>query len=863
MFKIFGSGASKRSATTDSKTGLEEARTLLEQGRLSEAAAICRKILESQPDHLDSLMLAGEIALREKDLERAMQLYSRITERQPEYAPAHYKRGNLLKDTGRLQAALASYDRAIALDPAHSMALCNRAIVLEGLGQPDAALSSYDRAIAQTPGDALSHCNRAALLQRLGRRAEALAGFDRAIAANPRYPEAHFRRGTLLEESRRLEEALASYDRAIEIAPTFAHAHWRRGAVLRDLGRPDAALASYDKAVGIAPGFSEAHKYRGVLLSETGRPEAALASYGRAIETDPQNAEAYYNRGLILQERQQAEAALADYDKAIALVPHFVEAHLNRGGLLHDRHQLDAALASYERALEFEPRYVEAALSRGIVLFKMKRYPEAIANNARVLELAPDDLSVRLNQMYARLMVCDWPSLPAEAEQIAADVRDDRPLLAGRPLSSPPFPMLALIDEPGLHRSAARIWLRDQIEAKLDKAADAAWIAAGSRARPDRGSGKIHIGYFSSDLRAHPVGYLTAGLFEQHDRTQFEVTGFVFGPEAQDAMVARFHQAFDRFIDVRQKSDREVAGLARELGVDIAIDLNGITDHCRCKIFALRAAPIQINFLGYPGTMSGDFMDYLIADGTVVPRTHQEHYGEKILYLPGCFMPFDSRYGIADRTFTREELGLPRDGFVFCSFNNSIKFTPEVFESWMGILRRTPGSVLWLRRQNPWMSANLQREAARLDVNPERLVFAERMPSLPEHLARLRAADLFLDTFPYNAHATALDALWAGVPLLTRPGRSFASRVAASLLRCAGLPELIVGSPDEYAELAVELAADPARLAQLRRALAERGAPLFDTVRYTKSLEEGYRAVFERHRAGAAPAHINEHLAES
>jgi protein O-GlcNAc transferase len=774
-------------------------------------------------------------------------------------ATAHYKQGNRLKDAGELEAAVASYDQAIALDPGHSAALCNRGTVLERLNRPDAALASYERAIRCTPGDALSHYNHASLLQRLGRPAEALAGFERAIAANPRYPEAHFSRGVLLEESQRLEDALLSYGRAIEIAPGFAQASWRRGAVLRGLERPDAALASYDKAIEIAPAFSEAHKYRGVLLAEMGRPDAALASYAKAIEADPSNAEAYYNRALILHKRHQPDAALADYDKAIALVPHFIEAHLNRGGLLHDKNQLDAALASYERALALEPRYHEAGLSRGIVLFKMKRYVEAIANNERVLALAPDDLSVRLNQLYAKLIICDWRDLSSEAARISADIRVDRPLLTGRPLSSPPFPILALLDEPGLHRSAARIWLRDQVEAALHGDADAAWVAAGSTVR--RGAGKIRIGYFSSDLREHPVAYLAAGLFEHHDRAQFEITAFAFGPGKHDAMTERLGKAFDRFIDIRQKSDREVAALARELEIDIAIDLNGLTDHCRSKIFALRAAPIQINFLGYPATMGSGFMDYLIADGTVVPRGHQDRYSEKILYLPGSFMPFDSLYGIADKTFAREELGLPRQGSVFCSFNNSHKIMPEVFEHWMRILGRTPGSVLWLREQNSSMSANLRREAARLGVDPARLIFAGRTPSLPEHLARLRNADLFLDTFPYNAHATALDALWAGVPLLTRLGESFASRVAASLLRSVGQPELITSSPAEYEELAVALAADPARLGELRRVLAGRGSPLFDTARYTKDLEDGYRAVFERHRAGEAPAHINEHLA--
>jgi predicted O-linked N-acetylglucosamine transferase (SPINDLY family) len=359
------------------------------------------------------------------------------------------------------------------------------------------------------------------------------------------------------------------------------------------------------------------------------------------------------------------------------------------------------------------------------------------------------------------------------------------------------------------------------------------------------------------------VTYLTAGLFEHHDRSKFEVIAFAFGPETNDAIVTRLSGAFDRFVDVRGKSDLEVALLARNLGIDIAVDLNGFTAHCRTRIFALRAAPIQINFLGYPGTMGASFMDYLVADGIVVPRAQRKHYLEKIVYLPCSFLPFDSSYEIAEREFTREELGLPLTGFVFCCFNNSYKILPETFDRWMRILRRIEDSVLWLQQADVTVCSNLREEALRRGVDGRRLIFAERMPSLPEHLARLRAADLFLDTFPYNAHATAMDALWAGVPLLTYLGESFASRVAASLLCTADLPELVAGSPSEYEAKAIALAGDAAMLGALRHRLAQRSTPLFDTDSYTRNLEAAYQSIYERYRSGALPEHINEHLADS
>jgi predicted O-linked N-acetylglucosamine transferase (SPINDLY family) len=417
-----------------------------------------------------------------------------------------------------------------------------------------------------------------------------------------------------------------------------------------------------------------------------------------------------------------------------------------------------------------------------------------------------------------------------------------------------PFPLLAMLDDPALHRAAAQSWIREE------SPPDPALGDIPSRAR----SSKIRVGYFSADFRMHPVAYLTAGLFEGHDRSRFEVTAFAFGPHSNDAMHARVSQAFDRFIDVRQRADAEVASLARDLGIDIAVNLNGITEFSRSKIFALRAAPIQINYLGYPGTMGAGFMDYLIADGTVIPRARQAEYTERIIYLPGSFMPFDSRYLIADRTFTRNELGFPADAFVYCCFNNSFKITPIIFDCWMRILRRTENGVLWLSQANPAAVANLRKEASRRGVDARRLIFAERMDSLPEHLARLRAADLFLDTFPYNAHATAIDALWAGLPILTYAGEGFASRVAASLLRAIGTPELIASSLSVYEVIAGELASDSPRLGQIRQTMEHNRAtaPLFDTARYIKDLEAAYEVVYDRHHLGAAPRHVNDHLAD-
>jgi predicted O-linked N-acetylglucosamine transferase (SPINDLY family) len=365
------------------------------------------------------------------------------------------------------------------------------------------------------------------------------------------------------------------------------------------------------------------------------------------------------------------------------------------------------------------------------------------------------------------------------------------------------------------------------------------------------------VGYFSADFSNHATLHLLAGLFEHHDRVKFEVTAFSFGPESQDPMRRRLEAACE-FIDVRERPDREVALLARERQIDIAVDLKGFTQDCRPGIFALRAAPVQVSYLGYPGTLGAPYMDYLIADRVLIPPESAQFYSEKIVYLPDSYQVNDAARVIAERVFSRAELGLPAAGFVYCCFNNNYKITPATFDGWMRILRQVPGSVLWLLEDNAGAAGNLRAAAEARGVSAARLVFAPRLP-VADHLARQRAGDLFLDTLPCNAHTTASDALWAGLPLLTCLGESFAGRVAGSLLAAVGLSELITGSQAEYEALAVGLARDPGRLAGIRTRLAAQRltAPLFNTELTTRRLEAAYEALVERHRAGLVPGHMS------
>lgn len=531
----------------------------------------------------------------------------------------------------------------------------------------------------------------------------------------------------------------------------------------------------------------------------------AIDFFDRAIEINPDYPEAWLNKGVALVALGRHQDAIHAYDQAIALKPDYADAHLNRGSALLDLKQHQGAIESYDAAIAL--------------------------NNA--CEFA---LGIRL---HAKMQICDWHATGDQLRQIVAGI--ERGLKV-----APPFATLALTDSLALQEKSARIWAQDKFQPGL--------APPKTRRRHD----KIRIGYFSADYHEHATAYLMAELFEKHDKSKFELTAFSFGPDKNDGMRQRIVAAFDRFLDVRSRSDMDVALLARDLEIDIAVDLKGFTYDSRPGIFALRAAPVQVSYLGYPGTMGAHYIDYLIADPMLIPETSRQHYSEKIACLPNSYQVNDAKRQISDKAFTREEMGLPETSFVFCCFNNNYKITPRTFDGWMRILTQVPRSVLWLLEDNPLAPLNLKKEAGQRGVSPDRLVFAKRL-ALPEHLARHRLADLFLDTLPYNAHTTASDALWAGLPVLTCAGEAFASRVAASLLNAIHLSELITSTQEQYESLAIELASNPGRLLAIKQKLTRNRlvAPLFDTRLFARHIEAAYTQMHERCQAGLGPDHID------
>jgi protein O-GlcNAc transferase len=782
-------------------------------------------------------LLAGAVQAHQRGQPAAAEaLYLQILQARPGHFEAQHLLGVLRAQQGRHDEALALVGAALKTKPGSAGALTNYGLILHRMKRHADALLSYDKALTIQPNHAEALNNRGNALAAVERYGQALASYDQAIAVRPDYAEALNNRGNALMALDRRQDALASYDRALTLRPDYAEALCGRAHVLVKLESYAQALASYDRALAVRPDDADALYDRGNVLAKLKRYGDALKSYDRALAIMPHNAEALENRGNTLSMLKRHEEALASYDTALALAPGSVRTLVSRGTALKDLKRHEQALAGYDAALARSPDYAEALYGRGNALKEIKRYDEALADYDRARAIEPDHPDA-FGWVDAALGTCDWGRTAGLAGDAAVG------LAAGRPVVTP-FTLLGICGDPALQLQCAKSYLDERVPVRPEPLRNAA---------KDR-DGRLRIAYLSADFQNHATAYLTAELFELHDRSRFEIAGISFGRDDGSAMRRRLTKAFDQFHDVQAAGDRDVAMLIRDLEIDIAVDLKGFTRDARPEIMSFRPAPIQVNFLGFPATMGADFIDYIIADRIVLPFDQQRFYPERIVHLPVCYQPNDSKRAIADPVGTRAGAKLPDDGFVFCCFNNNYKITSPVFEVWMRLLAAVPGSVLWLLRDNDGAQANLRRHAQAQGVDPARLVFADRM-SLDAHLARHRLADLFLDTLPYNAHTTASDALWAGVPVLTCQGGTFAGRVAASLLQAVGLPELVTHSMADYEAAALRLATDASFLGAIRRRLEQnrQSHPLFDTDRFRRHIESAYTKMRDIRQRGEAP----------
>ena len=717
-------------------------------------------------------------------------------------------------------------------------ALFEQAGALHAQGQLDRAAELYLVVLKEDPNHIGSLNNLGILCFQCGRYDDAVALTRQVVRLRPDLAVAHNSLGVALRHLGRLEEAEACCREALRLAADYAEAHNTLGDLLTALRRWKEAEACFREALRLAPDYAEAHNNLGSVLLGLGRPEEAEISCREALRLKPENAAALNNLGTALVSRGSFEDAEACCREAVRLQPGYAQAHINLGTVLIASGRPKEAEICCREALRLKPGNVEAVHNLGIALSRQEKLREAAAYFGRISAVNPDDDDVIVGWFYTRQDVCDWSDYDADE----AIVRNG---VGGQPVPGMAFRLLGVSSTPEEQLAYAR---------KV-----AARIALPESERlpslPPRPGKRLRLGYFSASFHIHPAAYLLAGVIEHHDRRRFEVIGYGFDKDDGSAMRHRLVAAFDRFVDISEMPDREAAELIHAEGIDILIDLQGWLGDGRPEILAHRPTPVQVNYLGYPGTMGADFIDYIIVDRFVVPPEQQSCFSEHVVYLPDCFLPNDDKREIAERTPSRGECGLPEQGFVFCCFNKSFKLTPAFFEIWMRLLHAVPQSVLWFQEANPLMRRNLVHEAEARGVAPERLVFAERVPGHPEHLARYRVADLFLDTLPHNAHTTASDALWAGLPVLTCAGSTFAGRVAGSLLRAVGLDDLVTTSLEEYEALALRLAHNGELLSELSGRLAQNRStrPLFDTKRSARSLEAAYWRMHEIRTEGRPP----------
>jgi predicted O-linked N-acetylglucosamine transferase (SPINDLY family) len=711
-------------------------------------------------------------------------------------ADSEYRHGNL-------EQAAKLYAEVLRTEPRNLDALCLLGAIKARQGALEDARALAHRAALCVNGRLHDLFKLGCLEQDLGRMAQALASFEGAIAMAPDFADAWEKRGDVLLRLKRAEEAFASYGRALSGKPNHGPLWFNRGIAAIEIGMPDEALRCFDRVLAIEPKWNEALYCRANALIRLGRQEEALTWLERFLALSPGHVDALVARGV-------AEAALG---------------------------RLEAAASSCDCALAVDPDCLNALFNRGDILALLGRYEDAAAALEKVLALDPSRRHARGNLIHCRLMSCDWREFEESKDLFAAAAKPGMPPIQ-------PFIATLLSRKPAEQLICAQTWAA----AECPKAPQSFW--QGERYGHDR----IRVAYLSSDFKFHATAVLMAGVFEHHDKARFETFALSYGEDDRSETRERLRSGFDHFIDVRDRSEAEIASLIREKEIDIAVDLKGYTEGSRNRILGFRPAPLQVQFVGYPGTLGTSYIDYLLADRTVIPEADRAHYSEHIVYLPDTYQPNDSRRIRPERIPDRAQAGLPQEGFVFCSFNNVFKFTPEVFAVWMRLLGAIEGSVLWLLDDNPAASRSLREKAERACISSSRLVFAPRA-DYASHLARQCLADLFLDTLPYNAHTTASDALWMGLPLLTCMGETFAGRVAASLLNAIGLPELITRTLGDYEALALRLARDPAELAQVKAKLkANRDtAPLFDTARFTRHLEKAFAAMHERQRSGLPP----------
>lgn len=789
---------------------------------------------------IQALIQEGLEHFKANRLADAEVVYNRILKRHPNNPTALYLLGHLFHQKGQNGTALEWFGKAIALAPKEPLFLNDLGIVYYSMGKLEEAIACYRQALAIRPTYYMSLSNLGNALYDVGQTEEALVRYQEAVAAQPDSSEAHNNLGNALLKEGRFDEAIAAYQKAIEINPVYLGPYNNMGAALEAQGKMEEAIAICQRALAIQPSNYEVYQRMGGILFAQGKTDESIACYKKALDIKPDSQAAHNNLGNVLLNQGRLQEAVRSYQKALDISPNMHEASNNLGAALQELGEREEAMACYRRALAAKPDYGPALTNLGAALDVQGRVDEAIECYKKAIEVAPDDPDAHGSVLHLMLMACDWRSFTSRYERMITVFRAQQ-----KPVK--PFTFLSLHTTPAEQLKCATLYVRDKYAMLINLAATRQY---------DVNPNRIKIAYLSGDFQNHPVAYLTAELFELHDRSRFEVTAYSYGKNDGREMRQRIMKSVDHFIDLHPLTYEAAAQKIFDDGIHILVELNGFTNKARLQIPAMRPAPIQVSWLGYLGTSGSHFIDYILSDHFITPSGYEENFSEKIVRLPECFQPNDRQLAVPQSP-TRRERGLPEQGFIFASFNKSYKFNAETFDIWMNLLRQTQGSLLWLFATNHWAEANLRREAEERGVASDRIFF---MPFMDQasYLANYRLADLILDTYPYNSGTTASNALWAGCPMVTCTGHNFVSRQAGSLLITVGMPELVTHSLTDYEALALALANDPIRLANIRQRLQDnlQTSPLFNTPRFTRHLESAFEAMWQRFRSGQQPDHI-------
>ena len=826
-----------------------------------------------EPDYAEAYNNLGNVFRESSQLDEAVESYKRAIKINPEYVEAYYSLGASFQELGKLEETVECFEQALKIRPNLTGIHNNLGNILRDLDRYDEAILSYKKAISFDSNFVEVYFNLGAVFQKLNQLDNAVDFYKLAIKIKLDYPEAHNNLGVAYKDLKEFDLAIKSYQMAIKIKPDYAEAHNNIGIVFRELGKLDAAVKSHEIALKLIPNYAEAHNNLGIILLENKELEQAIEKFKKALAIDNNFIEAYNNLGSAFMELHQFDSASENFHKALSINPSHAEAHNNLGSLLMRLGQLNEAVECFQKSIQINPKseyahnnlglaysnlanlegskkcfeeaisinpnYFDAFANYANLLTDFDKLDEALKTYERAYEINPNADYMLGNILHTKMHLCIWNKYSHQINDLQNKVNEGKKVIS-------PFQLMALIDDPELQGKASIIYAQDKypkntLLPKMDH-------------YPKHK--KIRIGYFSADFREHPVAFLTAELYEIHDRSQFEVHAFSYGPDTQDEMYLRIKAGVDHFHDVRSMSHKEIAALSRTLEIDIAVDLSGTTQNSKTEVFAMLSAPIQTSYIGWLGTMGADYYDYLIAAEGMIPKNNQKYFSEKIVYLPS-YQVNDSKESLPEPSLSKKDLGLPKDSFVFCCFNNTYKITPIVFDSWARILKRVEKSVMMIYVTNKLAQNNLIKEISSRGVNPDRLYFGEKLHR-DKYLDRYRLADLFLDTFPYNAGTTASDALKMGLPILTLNGNSFNSREASNIVSAVNMPEMIVESQNEYESLAVELATNPKKFKVVKDKLVDNlpNAPLYNTPLFAKNIESAYKTMFERYHQGLDPDHI-------